>query len=98
MSTPIVRFDAPPEMTSRSVMTGDATPSTLSASQRPSATASTPASDPNLCPHRRVVDDLVEVLRQAGALEILVLPLRHALGDARDHAVTTVAQRDVGPH
>ena len=35
---------------------------------------------------------------EPGAVEVVAAPAGHALGDARDHAVAAVAQRDVRPH
>src|SRR4051812_31659933 len=53
------------------------------------------SSDTDVGADRGVIDDLVEVLGQARALDAVVPPLRHALRDARDHVVAAVAQRNV---
>ena len=53
---------------------------------------------PTLVPTGVSSDDLIEVLREAGAGQVAVRPACHAFGDPRHQAVAPVAQRDVRPH
>src|SRR4051812_7986220 len=85
-----VSRDAPP-VSLRGAVTSTGAPSTgASAVASPSETDGGADGD--------VIDDLVEVLRQARAVAVVAGPAGHALSEARDHAVATVAQRDARRH
>src|SRR3974377_1984603 len=70
-----------------------------SATGAPSAGSSAAArpSDAGADSDWEVIHDLVEVLGESGAREAVAGPAGHALGQPRDLAVPTVAQRDAGP-
>src|SRR4051794_41908674 len=85
-----VSRDAPPvSLRSAAISTG-----------APSTGASTAArpSDTDAGADRDVIDDLVEILRQPRALAAVDRPAGHALGEAGDQPLTTVAQRDARRH